>query len=509
MAQFAHDYLVDTTYIYTFWPTYSPTHLQFTALFNGYKFELSDKPTYVELGCGQGFGTCVMAAANPDMRFIGVDFNAAHVQHARGLAAQAGLTNIEFVQSSFSDLLSTPTFFQLKADFVILHGVYTWVNDSNRNAIHAVIKAITRPGSLIYNSHNVLPGWGQYMPLQRLFSEHADRNPKDSSVQIVEAVQFAQQLSKVGFEFFHANPKAADNVRGLLGSSASYLAHEYLHKDMSYPYFADVARKFAKDNIEFVGNTRISNNKIKLDEIGEPHLKEALKDRIWFETLKDFKFNTQFRTDVYMREPIMLADNRRKDLLKKTRIASIWPAEELSFDFSGVDNQRISDVKIQNKIKVLFTNNVPTIEDLVNATKGTLDFEQTMDWLQTAIDRDMIRPARSVDADPAPSLRFNKLVVSENPYGERYTFIASPIFGSGLTCPHLLALSMKVFMENGAQDSAQMAASMEKDVRDSGQWVKGLNVHEGDHVRLNSEFAAFSYRFVHRILPNIQKMKCC
>jgi tRNA G46 methylase TrmB len=29
----------------------------------------------LELGCGQGLGLCVMAAANPHMRFVGVDFN--------------------------------------------------------------------------------------------------------------------------------------------------------------------------------------------------------------------------------------------------------------------------------------------------------------------------------------------------------------------------------------------------------------------------------------------------
>jgi SAM-dependent methyltransferase len=508
MATFAHDYVVDSTYIYTFWPTYSPTHLQFTALFNGFKVEMPERATYVELGCGQGFGTCLMAASNPDMRFIGVDFNPAHVQHGRELAEKAGLSNIEFVQASFSDLLSHPTFFQLKADYVMIHGVYTWVNEANRTAIHAVINAITRLGSIIYNSHNVMPGWGQYMPLQRLFSEHAERNPKDSNHQIVDAIQFAQQLKKVGFDYFSGNPRAANQLDGLLKSNVNYLAHEYLHKDMSYPYFSDVARRFAKEDVEFVGSTRLVNNRIKLTEIGEPHLEAALKDRIWFETLKDFKLNTQFRTDVYMREPSMYSDSRRKEMLKKQRLTSIWPSEELNFDFAGVDGTRINDEKLQNKIKELFMN-VVTIDDLVEVTKGSLDFEKTMDWLQTALDKDMLRVARATDPDPAPAQRFNKIVVDENPFGSRYSFIASPTFGSGLSCPHMLALAMKVFMEKGNLDMPQFMTEMEASVRQSGNWVGGINVEKDDYVRLNAEFAGFGYRFIHRILPNIQKMKCC
>lgn len=508
MAEFLHDYLVDATYTHTFFPTYSPTHLQFTALFNGYKVEMPERPTYVELGSGQGFGTCVLAASNPDMRFIGVDFNPAHVQHGRELAERAGLTNIEFVQASFSDLLSHPTFFQLKADFVMIHGVYTWVNENNRGAIHSVINSITRPGSIIYNSHNVLPGWGQLMPMQRLFSEHADRNPKGSMDQITDAIQFAQQLKKVGFDFFHANPNASKSLDNILNASKNYLAHEYLHKDMSYPYFVDVANRFAKDDIEFVGSTRLVSNRIKLNEIGEANLAQALKDRMWFETLKDFKLNTQFRTDVYMREPSMYSESRRKEMLKKQKLASIWPGEELQFDFSGVDNTRITDEKVQNKIKALFAN-IVTIEDLVAATKGTLDFEQTMDWLQTALDRDMIRVARNTDTDPEAAIRFNKIVVGENPYGSRYKFIASSVFGSGLSCPPLLALSMKVFLEKGKLEYLDFMKAMEDDVRASGHWVDGINVNKDDYVRLNAEFAGFTYRFLNRILPNIQKMKSC
>jgi hypothetical protein len=209
-----------------------------------------------------------------------------------------------------------------------------------------------------------------------------------------------------------------------------------------------------------------------------------------------------------MREPSMYSDSRRKEMLKKQRLTSIWPSEELNFDFAGVDGTRINDEKLQNKIKELFMN-VVTIDDLVEVTKGSLDFEKTMDWLQTALDKDMLRVARATDPDPAPAQRFNKIVVDENPFGSRYSFIASPTFGSGLSCPHMLALAMKVFMEKGNLDMPQFMTEMEASVRQSGNWVGGINVEKDDYVRLNAEFAGFGYRFIHRILPNIQKMKCC
>ena len=49
-----------------------------------------------DIGCGHGISTIVMAQAFPNSDFIGYDFHDESVEHAAGLAKEAGVTNISF-----------------------------------------------------------------------------------------------------------------------------------------------------------------------------------------------------------------------------------------------------------------------------------------------------------------------------------------------------------------------------------------------------------------------------
>src|SRR3546814_10811048 len=64
------------------------------ALLHGFRVPDARAPfRYLELGCGQGFGLCLLAALYPHGAFVGVDFNPEHIAHARELAHGAGLSN--------------------------------------------------------------------------------------------------------------------------------------------------------------------------------------------------------------------------------------------------------------------------------------------------------------------------------------------------------------------------------------------------------------------------------
>lgn len=95
-----HGYVTDMPYTFGFYRECAPNWLDWVALLKG-----SEPPQgtrrVLELGCGQGYGLCVMAAANPDHYFVGVDFNPEHIAHARSLAGRTGLNNIEFHEGDF------------------------------------------------------------------------------------------------------------------------------------------------------------------------------------------------------------------------------------------------------------------------------------------------------------------------------------------------------------------------------------------------------------------------
>lgn len=91
----AKGYVADIGYTAGFYRETTPAHVAFAALSIGRSPGRALKPKRVlELGCGQGFGLALTAAANPDVAFEGYDFNPDHVAHARRLIEGAALGNV-------------------------------------------------------------------------------------------------------------------------------------------------------------------------------------------------------------------------------------------------------------------------------------------------------------------------------------------------------------------------------------------------------------------------------
>src|SRR5262245_9196210 len=102
MSDWGQGYHVGIAYTLGFYPELAPNHLE------GFKSDVARAgTTYCELGCGYGLTTLVLAAANPQMSFVGVDFNPIHIVAARALSESARLHNIRFVEASFDELLDS------------------------------------------------------------------------------------------------------------------------------------------------------------------------------------------------------------------------------------------------------------------------------------------------------------------------------------------------------------------------------------------------------------------
>src|SRR5262245_20624040 len=98
-ASWMSGYVGDVAYTLGFYRELSPTYLNLVCVLNGHNGPRLTQPLrYCELGCGRGYGTALLAAANPTIEFVGIDFNPSHIAEARGLASQAGITNVTFFE---------------------------------------------------------------------------------------------------------------------------------------------------------------------------------------------------------------------------------------------------------------------------------------------------------------------------------------------------------------------------------------------------------------------------
>ena len=135
-SDWGQGYPVEIPYTAGFYGELAPNHLEVALLFAETKVNLTRSgATYCELGCGYGLTTLILAASNPQMSFVGVDFNPTHIVAANALAESAQIENVRFVEASFDELLE-PRFTDLgEFDAIALHGIYSWVAPALRRAI--------------------------------------------------------------------------------------------------------------------------------------------------------------------------------------------------------------------------------------------------------------------------------------------------------------------------------------------------------------------------------------
>jgi hypothetical protein len=131
-----------------------PDRLAAHAMLFGLKPTPVDTCSVLEIGAGDGSNLIPMALGAPHGRFVGFDLAAAPVE--RGLAdiEALGLKNIRLFRADILDVdLGDDTF-----DYIIAHGVYSWVPPHVRDAMMGLVRRRLAPGGVAFVSFNALPG---------------------------------------------------------------------------------------------------------------------------------------------------------------------------------------------------------------------------------------------------------------------------------------------------------------------------------------------------------------
>ena len=108
----------------------------------------------LELGCGDGGNLIPMAVSLPESRFFGVDLAATPIATARATARQLKVTNCDF---EALDLMNFPKN-SGSFDFIIAHGVYSWVPELVRERILSICHEHLAPQGVAFISYNAYPG---------------------------------------------------------------------------------------------------------------------------------------------------------------------------------------------------------------------------------------------------------------------------------------------------------------------------------------------------------------
>ncbi|HEY7580601.1 MAG TPA: class I SAM-dependent methyltransferase [Acetobacteraceae bacterium] len=325
MAKWDQGYVTDVVYTSNFYREITPVWLAATSLLLGHRPPDLAKPfRYADIGCGNGFTTLVVAAASPHADVWGFDFNPAHIEFATRLAAEAGLANVRFQEASFAGLDSAPEGTLPDFDFIVSHGVLSWISPENRQHLMGLAAKRLRPGGLVYLSYNVTTGWSAMVPVRRLMRMLAMASPERTDIAAPGVLDFVDRLKGAGALFFQAHPALESRLADLRKQDARYIAHEYLNQDWHPLMFADIAGEMLEAKCRYIGSATLAENieSASVPASVVPFLAET-RDPVLRETLRDLGCAQSFRRDLYRKGTGPMPGPEQQMLLEEFTLAGL------------------------------------------------------------------------------------------------------------------------------------------------------------------------------------------
>lgn len=202
----------------------------------------SERCRVLELGCGDGSNLIPMASELPGSEFVGVDLAGSAVAKGRVIISALGLRNITLGQL---DLLEFPSDRGL-FDYIVAHGIYSWVPPAVRDTVLAICRAHLTPHGVACVSYNTQPAGHLRTMIREMMLFHAGTF-QDPGERIAQAEAF--------LAFLAGSRTEADTYGALLQEELDRIRQRdpavWFHDDLSdvnhpvyFTHFVERARAF-------------------------------------------------------------------------------------------------------------------------------------------------------------------------------------------------------------------------------------------------------------------------
>jgi SAM-dependent methyltransferase len=330
MTRDLHGYATDIPYLRDFKPLLAPAWLDHVALVGGVEPPARKAGfAWCDLGCGQGVTANILAATHPRGAFHAIDAMPAHIDHARRLAGEARISNETFHAVDFAAALDLelPLF-----DYIVAHGVYSWVDAANQRALRRFFDRRLKPGGLVYVSYNAMPGWGRDLPFQRLVRELARGSSGDSAARVGAALEIIRALAAAEVSALTPSFIVSELERRPEDYTPAYLVHEFLPGAWQPLYVTEVRTAMQTIGLMPVGSaTLIENHDPLVLSKNAREMLSAIADDNLRELLRDFYLDQRFRCDVFARDNRRLSGEQRCNALLARTFALARPAAAIRY----------------------------------------------------------------------------------------------------------------------------------------------------------------------------------
>src|SRR5216683_3356410 len=284
-------------------PLSHPDHLSTLATLFGMEPAPVDRCRVLEIGCASGGNLIPMAVGLPGSEFIGIDLSERQVVAGQAVVEDLGLKNIDLRHLSLLDVAPDLGRF----DYVIAHGVYSWVPAPVRDKLLFICREQLTPNGITYVSYNTYPGWHTRGVVRDMMRYHTRRldDPKTVVDQARALLTFLAKSVPVEGGVYGAMIRQEENA--LRDKSAASLLHDELEEVNEPVYFHQFIGEAERAGLQFLCEADVSSTfGLQLPPGVSTELAKMGNDPLVQEQYLDFLTNRKFRQTLLCHQKVHL-----------------------------------------------------------------------------------------------------------------------------------------------------------------------------------------------------------
>lgn len=237
-------------------PETQPDFLAAVAKLHGFDAPDPSRARILELGCASGGNLIPLAWRWPESECVGVELSRVQADAGAAFIAALGARNVRIVHG---DLAALPADLG-QFDYIIAHGVFSWVPPAVQQALLDVCRRHLSPQGVAYISFNVAAGWATLLPLRTELIEH-------TAADLPAPARFEQALRVLDELAAEWNdPVLLKEIAYLKSAAPSYLFHEYLAEFNVPMQFAEFAAQLDAHGLRYVGEAGPRRAVVELED---------------------------------------------------------------------------------------------------------------------------------------------------------------------------------------------------------------------------------------------------
>ncbi|MCO8120432.1 class I SAM-dependent methyltransferase [Stieleria sp. TO1_6] len=276
----------------------------------------------LEIGCAAGGNLIPVAENFPDVRCLGIDASARQIDDGQKVIADLGLENITLRNQDILEFDPDCGPF----DYIICHGVYSWVPPDVQQKILSVCRDQLSPDGVAYISYNTYPGWYLRRGVREMMHYHAE-GFEGTTEKIEQSRALLSFLSRAVQSDADAYEKLLHEELNILQACEdSYLFHEHL-EDFNEPlFFHQFVSRAESNQLRFLCEAHFSSMfPHEYSEAIRQTLSKIAPNIVQMEQYLDFLRNRKFRQTLLCHTNVSLSR-----AIDAQRLSNLWVASPIS-----------------------------------------------------------------------------------------------------------------------------------------------------------------------------------